>query len=217
MAIVTWPLSSGEARGRVGDLIYNTHRGTSYVKTHVVHQSEFTQPQIDVRAATAVCTAQWQSLDNTSRLAWNHFALEHLLHHWTGQQKRISGYNWFIKLNFFAAWSGFPTHDIPPPFLISYTFSGLSALFGSSLIELTWTSQPIPGDDQLAVICRLEGPHHQGIQPSIKRAGTFSPNLESSGNAIFRPTIPAFYTLHIWCCSPIYGSTIPTQITGEVT
>jgi hypothetical protein len=213
VAVVTWPLSSGEARGRVGDLIYNTHRGTSYVKTHVVHQSEFTDPQIAARAVTTAVTQAWHDLKDADRPPWNAFALKHTLNHWTGQPKRLSGYNWYVRLNWMPQYLSIYPATYPPPHLASYIFADLNAVATGLTADLTWTPQVTPGDPDCQVCFRVEGPHPPGILPSIKRARTLNLAYESAGAASYTVPLDGFYTFHIWYQSLIFGPMPPTWIT----
>ncbi len=93
MAVVTWPLSSGEARGRVGGLIYNTWRGRSYVKAHAHYQTGLSPLQQTNQALAAIATAAWQSFTDQRRSAWADFANRHNTPDWTGNTRRLTGYN----------------------------------------------------------------------------------------------------------------------------
>lgn len=99
MAKVVAPLFSNEARGSVGSTTYTTLRGKSIAKTRAGSGVYQTAGQIEVRAITAAMTAQWKALTQLQRDAWNTYASQHLLPDWTGSSKRLSGYNWFIKLS----------------------------------------------------------------------------------------------------------------------
>jgi hypothetical protein len=181
MAIVTWPLSSAEARGRVGGLIYNTWRGKSYVKAYAHYQSGKSAKQILTQQTAAAATAAWQALSDDQRAAWDAYALTHTLDHWTGQPKRLTAYNWFLKLQFYQRliWD-FPYPDPPPihPALIllnPYLFTP------DGTISLLWTPQTSAPPYTWAVDIWLQGPHSPAVKPQIKRSTRVNYSWEPTG------------------------------------
>lgn len=216
MAVVTWPLSSGEARGRVGGLIYNTHRGKTYVKTQALHQGEFTQPQIDARAYTAVVTAAWQALDSDLHDAWTLYANEHTLSHWTGQQKRLSGYNWFVILNWFRALQQVALLTVPPTYNTTYTILNPSVTPPSPAIQFNWTPQHPQPDLEHWVFLRLEGPYPGPRTANIKRAQTIHYVTDSTTHLTWIDPDPGFYFVHYRTLDLNAGYSIwqyiPTQV-----
>jgi len=212
MAVVTWPLSSGEARGRVGDLIYNTWRGRSYVKAFALHQGEFTPAQIEARSFTGMLTIIWQSLDPEPRAAWQHFADKHLLSSWTGQPKRISGYNWFIKLNYWVQnWDG-NYLLFPPSQLECYTFQNVTSYWTSPDLSVTWSIQDTAAIKESIVIGRLEGPYQCPRTPNIKRAGPSFPGYENNGSLIFSSLEAGVYYVHLTWVSMRGGISVPVHV-----
>jgi len=125
MAKVIGPLHSSEARGAVGSLVYNTWRGISYAKSRsgpTVTQSEDQQA---LRALTAAATTAWQALSDIERRAWDYYATEHVETDWTGNGKRLSGYNWFVRLNVRAQLIEQSISDSPPTEHPAYLLEGL--------------------------------------------------------------------------------------------
>ena len=196
MAVVTWPLSSGEARGRVGDLVYNTWRGRSYVKQHNKIQDGHSETQQTIQAVCAQATAAWQAYGDVDRAAWNSFAAAHPLASWTGQPKRISGYNWFVRCRFNQIWGIGYTTDIPPwgvpdlilkdPYLEAYNLN----------IDLYWTPQTTELDLLWWVNAWLEGPHSGAVTPSIKRAANAIWTSEATPPAPLAVPEAGYYTVH---------------------
>lgn len=217
MAVVTWPLSSGEARGRVGGLIYNTHRGTTYVKTHAVHQSEFTTPQITARVNTANLTIEWHDLSAVNRSNWDDFAERHTLPHWSGQPKRLSGYNWFIRLNWLTAFSGYAPFYAPPTYLAGYLFINLTAHYTAPDIEITWTPQTDTGNTSYFVITRYEGPYPGPRTPNIKRAGRLHLTYEHQFGIAWTPPAPGSWYAHVYLNGYHTGPIAHTHFAVEVT
>ncbi len=114
MAKVVGPLFSIEARGSVGDKTYSTHRGLSVVRTRSGSGVYHTEAQQEVQRATAYLTAAWKAFPAEYRQAWNVYASQHLCCDWTGQPKRLSGYNWFVRINVPPLMWGWHTVDEPP-------------------------------------------------------------------------------------------------------
>ncbi len=142
MAKLVGPLFSVEARGSVGDKTYTTLRGVSVVKARKGPATQYSSKQVAVRARTAEITALWQSLSPSQRADWNSYASVHLCCDWTGQPKRLSGYNWFVRINAPAPLVG--TGDIlVPPYhpLTGYPFE-LSAYVESGYLYLRLPSDP---------------------------------------------------------------------------
>lgn len=217
MAVVTWPLSSGEARGRVGGLIYNTWRGRSYVKSYKLPKTEFSDPQIDARGITANLTARWQAISDQKRATWAQFAADHPLPSWTGSPKRLSGYNWYVKTNWHLFFDQTTTIDDPPKDIPFYMFRNTSALFQFGILVVSWDPQSIYPDFSQYIIARLEGPHSPAITPSIKRAGRFLQTYEFVGwTALSIPT-PGFYTAHFRWTSDRGGDMPPQHFTLDCT
>jgi hypothetical protein len=195
MAIVTWPLSSGEARGRIDDLVYNTWRGRSYVKQHVHKQSGLSDLQKIIQDYARNATAAWHTIDQAKRDAWNHFATSHFRPSWTGAPKRLTGYNWFLISSVGAQMLGLSGPDIPPPDLPSYIWSNLAADVNDPLqINLTWTPQDPSDPPLLYAQAWIQGPHNVGITPSIKRAHHFSSTPEQDGTIPIYTADPGWHT-----------------------
>lgn len=115
MVKVVSPLFSAEARGSVGELTYSTHRGTSTVRVRKGPAKQYSTRQIEVRNCTAQSTALWRTLTATVRDLWNQYATDHLCTDWTGSPKRLSGFNWFVRLNCVLLDSGNSPVTLPPP------------------------------------------------------------------------------------------------------
>jgi hypothetical protein len=196
VAIVTWPLSSGEARGRVGGLVYNTWRGRSYVKTCTTPKTEFSDSQVFVRDITSSLTVAWHALSDAQRSVWNNFAFNHTLANWTGQPKRISGYNWFVKLgyNSYRFFDG--PYVSPPAVLPSYVIDQAYAFCDPPIIQLVWNPQTVAPQSEWSLSFWLEGPYDNPRTPSVKRAKFFDIANEDEGGWVLMPADTGFYYVH---------------------
>lgn len=197
MAVVTWPLSSGEARGRVGGLVYNTWRGRSYVKTHTDPATQNSDPQLLAREFAATVTAEWHAISDAQRASWHWFGLSHLLPSWTGSPKRLSGYNWFMRLNWQASCLFGLVHPDPPRALPSLLLLDLAVISPSSDVHLTWTPQTPDQSSEWAVSAWREGPYPHPRTPSVKRAVMLDAILEYRGSLIAAIGDPGLYYIHV--------------------
>jgi len=151
MAKVKNPLFSIEARGGLDGLVYNTWRGISYVKTNTTPANESSANRLIAQARLAAVSALWRDLSDTQRDHWRRFADQHLFPDWTGDDIRLPGFHWFVKLNCQLDRHGSAYIDDPPsaPFPNAIQQCTLSWNDITQDIELTWGSivgNPIPLD-----------------------------------------------------------------------
>jgi hypothetical protein len=217
VAVVTWPLSSGEARGRVGDLIYNTRRGTSYVKSYAHYQSGLSDKQQQVQAAARTVTTTWHGLSEVEKPIWDDFARRHPLKSWTGQRKRLSGYNWCMRLNCNLYLRTGTTNSLPPDQLDSLIIPALAAVADPLGIIVSWDFPDGAPEYSWYVEAWLQGPDANPQAPTIKRAQYATHTyLDELGLLIVDPP-PGHYNVFVRTFDS-WGSTMPwTTIPIEVT
>lgn len=87
MAKVIGPLSSFDARGKVGPLVFAVWRGISYVRQHFIPANPQTTEQTNMRLALTLMVAEWQAQLGPEMLLWDAAA--------KGQP--YSGFNLFMK------------------------------------------------------------------------------------------------------------------------
>jgi len=170
LAVVTGPLHSSEARGRVGGLVYNVHRGRAYVKANTAPVTQFSDAQIEARAKMWPVLVMWNYISDDQRRLWADFAAEHPVPSWTGSDVRLSGHNWFCKINYRLQMIEETLRSIPPTSLTSVvipvTVDGVDPAF----VSLSW-SHPHPDPEPYWTLhFWLAGPHSPGRNPTIKLA-----------------------------------------------
>lgn len=136
------PLGSTEARGGIGGTVYNTWRGISYARIKVTPANPNTPARLASRACAKLCTLRWQLISDLHRSWWNDYALTHTLIDWRGKPKRISGFNWFLKANYFRVSLGLSIVDTPPVSPAPAAVATLSATTAGSTIVIDWTLTP---------------------------------------------------------------------------
>ena len=160
MAKVVNPLMSGEARGKLGGIIYNAWRGISTVKIFKSPAQPRTSAQLLARSRLTTEVSAWKSLTAARRTAWNIFAADHLLPDWTGTPKRITGQNWYIKCSVTAIRAGGTAIADPPTVSAPAGIEGFALSVVGADIKIAWTAPVTAG---LVLETRSAGPHSAGI------------------------------------------------------
>jgi hypothetical protein len=193
MAIVIGPLHSSEARGRVGGLIYNTHRGKAVVRVKVAPSQPQSEQQLLVRSRAVFLSREWATLSDAQRTTWNDYAENHLDTDWTGNPKRISGFNWYIRCNMALLAMGgtiltsapvTSAPDAPTNFVCSFATPSIDvswdAYAGTDISVDIWKVGPGSGGSQLPI---EDGRHNQ--YASGETAAAEIANLQSGFYRIF--------------------------------
>ena len=171
MAKVTGPLNSSAARGRVGNLVYNTWRGIHTVKTSATPTTQYSNDQIALRTLTAAATLAWQAASDAQRVKWNVYAADHPDSDWTGNAKRLSGYNWFVRLNVRAQLVGQSIQNEPPPPTILAILEDFHLEWADTdIIACRWTPVPWPPWVYTWVEFYFVDAHSAGRTPNLPEA-----------------------------------------------
>jgi hypothetical protein len=195
VAKVTQPLGSSEARGKLGGHVYNTWRGIATVRTKVTPATLYSDEQVAIRAKCAQCTVAWQALTNAQRYAWAQWAQSHLDPDWTGNPKRLSGYNWFVRLNVRALNLGQAISSTVPTETISYTLTGTLLNTTSTLIRLYWTNDSPAQAARMRVEVYAAGPYSADRNPTLKNAIRKGRTSILNGVFTWTPTETGYYTV----------------------
>lgn len=166
MAKVTAPLHSSEARGRLGGICYNTWRGISTVKAQKAPCQPRTERQLFIRSIGVKLVRLWQNLTSAQRLTWNDYAPLHIETDGMGSPKRLSGLNWYTRLNSRLQQLSISPVSTAPATSAPGAPSSLVATGGSGQIGLAFTAMPT----SLNFWIHDDGPHSPGRQGSFARA-----------------------------------------------
>lgn len=207
MAKLMNPLMSTEARGKVEGTIYNTWRGIRYAKSFTAPAQPRTSKQLQIRAYAVKVIREWAELEESQRTAWNEYAGYHPEIDWTSATKRLTGANWYLRLNTRLLLMGKSTISDPPTDSAPDPVAGLSASSNEQAITLTWT--PYSGTDTTVDIW-LVGPHSPGRKPPISRArhSVFAQG-ESATGVTLSPLTPGTYTIWARAISETSGLASP--------
>lgn len=217
MAVVIGPLHSSEARGAVGSLVYNSHRGRAYVKSNTHPTTQYSDKQIAMRAHMVPVIALWQSISNAQRSCWEQFANEHLFPHWTGSDLRLSGWNWFAKANFLLEMLGQSLQSNPPSLVTSIPLFPFLSDAGEGYIDVGWTTPETPPVPDWLMLFYIAGPHSSARHPSIKMASFVGSTAFMDGIYDITPLAPGWYTVFMKPLSLQGIQLTPAFVRGQVT
>jgi hypothetical protein len=196
MAKVTGPLHSSEARGSLGTLTYNTWRGIATVKIRKGPAKEFTDDQKAVRALTKLCTISWKAITDAQRAAWNNYATTHQDCDWQGNPIRLTGYNWYVRINVRRQLVGGAISVTPPTLELAHCIKNLSAHKTFIAIVINWDDQGAYSPATLYYEFYIVGPHSAGASPSVKMADRKSyEDYSVLGKAYIPPSV-GLYTIY---------------------
>jgi len=148
-------------------LIYNTWRGISTVKAFCSPAQPRSARQLIMRAYATKLVRYWQELEAAERASWNDYAVAHPDTDWTGNPKRLSGLNWFVRCNSRLMDMGITPVDTAPSVAAPAAIVSYQALNGVLSSQQIWELGP--GTDLMADIWLL-GPHSAGIETKINKA-----------------------------------------------
>lgn len=174
------PLRSSEARGRVGGTIYNTTRGTKYVKSFTSPAQPRTKRQLAIRALCQIATRAWQALLATDRTAWNNYAAASPEIDWTGQPQRKTGANLFVRSTTRLLDAGLTQVDTPPAIPAPDGLLAFAAADGILQSVLTWT----PTAATYVVEVFMQGPISPGVSPKREKAKLALPRGDGDLGAV---------------------------------
>lgn len=199
MAVVTGPLHSSEARGSVGSLQYNSWRGRATVRTRSgpAIADQYTDARNTIRGYAAAATLIWQSMSDTARSAWNEYARSHIDPDWTGSGKRLTGYNWFIRINVRKQIGGYSIQSFPPTTTVTIVLTQLQIHFDGPLCFITWEAQGIWEEWNTDIEIWVTKAHSAGANPTVKQAHRITAVLLESYQCYVDTTPGEWFTVFI--------------------
>ena len=161
------PAMSTETRGRVAGIVYNTWRGTRYIKSQTSPAQPRTKLQLQMRAWTTILVRAWQGLTDAQRTSWNDYAVAHPDVDWTNSPKRLTGMNWWTRNNIRAWLAGQQGYVSVPTVPAPDAVASFAAANGAGESVVTWVD---PGGDPGHLDIWMLGPHSAGVLAKIQRA-----------------------------------------------
>jgi hypothetical protein len=164
---VKMPLMSIEARGAIGGLVYNTCRGTNYVKCNTSPTGQGTAKRLAAQALIQTISKVWATIGDTKRQLWAQYAIDHPVTDWTGSPKRLTGMNWFMRCNIALTRQGNVNITSPPVDAAPAAVTGFTLSKDAADLFMDWTT-PVAADLNIEVF--LVGPKSAGITGKIEMA-----------------------------------------------
>lgn len=193
MVKVLDPLGSTEARGRIGGRVFNTWRGINYVKRSTAPSQPRTERQLLIRSWCINLVRKWQTLTSINQGWWNDFASAHTESGSMGTSKRLTGANWYVRLNTRLAGFGTVPVDTPPSISAPNPVTGLVGIPGALSFTFDWTQELAPGTK---IDLWGTGPHSPGQFGKIERAKHYAyAEGEAAGPSVVANLSPGTYTI----------------------
>jgi len=154
MAKVTPGALISDARGAQGLIVFPRNRHGLYTRARVSPLNPNTARQIQVRTWTANSTAAWSnSLSPAQRQKWNEYGKLFSVPNSLGVRRPLTGFEVFVKVNFFAQQTGVSIRTDPhiPPTSIQIASITITASISSALLRVLAPTVN-PGGGQIAYI-----------------------------------------------------------------
>lgn len=196
MAVVTGPLHSSEARGSVGALQYNSWRGRATVRTRSGPPigTQYTDARVALRVLTSNATSTWQGMTDAQRALWSVYANQHLDPSWTGTGQRITGYNWFVRINVRRQLIGQAIEETPPTDAVTCQCTDLWADSEDNFTYFTWHTCGPYNAATTWTVAYVTAAHSAGANPTLKQAKFRDYGLYNSLQLTFSLPSSLWYT-----------------------
>jgi hypothetical protein len=103
-----------QASGSIGGITFSNRKGSPVCSLKGRQCDKKTDAQITHQAAHANTARAWQDLSGASRFQWNLYALKHTRLNRLGVQRKMTGYQFFMKENTLLAQIGGTLRQTPP-------------------------------------------------------------------------------------------------------
>lgn len=192
MAKVSGPLHSSEARGRMGGLVFNTWRGLSTVKSQTAPAQPRSALQLATRAWGVFLVRYWASLLAVNRTGWNTYATNHQETDGMGAPKRLTGLNWYVRLNQRLMKMGKTRIDVAP--IINAPPQPLSFSTPSVVgyIRCIWAGD---ATNDYHMWVHADGPHSPGRIGSLTKSKFIGHSDAALADFPITPMSPGTYTV----------------------
>ena len=114
MAIINFSPLISEARGKVGDVIFSRNTSGAYVKQYVDPGSPQSGLQLTYQTYYSGVNFSWKNLTDNQRAAWRAAAEVFPNKNRFGNERKMTGYGLFMKLNLNRRYLGQSTNQDPP-------------------------------------------------------------------------------------------------------
>ena len=148
MSRVIFSALLSDARNKIGDVVFSSWKGRSYVRTRVIPANPRTQKQVEQRTTLARMVAIWKQFDDLQQDSWKYSA----------SARNVSGFNQFISENVVAEKTDYARYvsglnpNVPAP---SNLQTGDGPQGGD--LRISWEVGSADSNDAIRVIYRVQG------------------------------------------------------------
>ena len=112
MALITFGAAVSNISGSVGGTTFARNRGGAYMRSRTVPLNPKSPSQFDVRLQFGALAQAWSAdLDEAQRSSWDSYAIGTPIVNKLGQERLLSGINWFVGNNALNQAVGAPRID----------------------------------------------------------------------------------------------------------
>ena len=200
MAKVVGALHSSEARGRVGGIVFNSHRGMGVCRVKHAPSQPRTSLQLKVRAIAVNLVRAWSNC--LHQADWNAYAAVHPYTDGMGLTIRAAGVNWYTALNARLNALKIGSVETPPVDLPPTPVVGLVLTPSAGQISAAWDG-PSEATDRIQFW--IDGPHSAGRIGSLPRARLTSQPEAASSPEVLTGLLTGRYSVYVRSMSETDG------------
>lgn len=139
MATITYTL--GELKGSIGNLTFQRNSSGKIVRVRPRINKSSTSSQQKAHSKLFDSLYNWQLLTNSQKDSWNTYANTFTKINKFGQEKKLTGLNWFTSTNFYNLLLGNPLFTNPPPHTLPPSPPSFEILLTETSIKINFTSR----------------------------------------------------------------------------
>lgn len=193
-------------RGSIGGVTYQSNRSTPLARSRATGTRRMTSRQASVITKAAGLTVTWRTLSFPDQEKWLLFANAHHRVNKYGQERVLSGYQWFLTINAALALTGTPAVIAPPDYLFPDVPQSVNLIAFASLLQIEYAFQSLQPTTRM-VIYTTPPRVSVGLSPRslFRLTKVFTPQESAVLNIVaewvsvhkmpFPPTFPANFQL----------------------
>lgn len=121
MALIKLTAIIDQISGKLNGTIFARNKGGNYVKRLSIPANPQTQHQQNVRNRFSYISKEWRNLTEEQRQSWREIAKVRTVRNRLGEERFLSGFQWFQKININSTLAGDGFRETPPP-LVRFPF-----------------------------------------------------------------------------------------------
>lgn len=125
-----------QGSGSIGGLTMSNNKSGYYLRSRTVPSNPQTSLQTSIRSSMAALSSNWQALSSADQNSWNLYASNVTIVTVNGQQKKLTGFNWYIACNQLRAQCGSPYITTAPS---TFTLASAPAIGAVGYLSATST------------------------------------------------------------------------------